>query len=67
MSASMIPRPEGVKQDLENPTDAIHTVNFVTQALTIALCTIFCAIRAIQKFRVPTLHLVYDDCECEFV
>lgn len=63
MSQAAMDPPPGVTADLEHPTDVLRTINFVTQALTLTLCTFFVLVRAIQKFRLPTLHISFDDCE----
>lgn len=63
MSQPAMAPPEGVKADLENPTDVIRTINFVTQALTLSFCSVFVFIRGLQKLRVPTLNLSVDDCK----
>lgn len=63
MSQAAMAPPEGVEADLQSPTDVIHTTNFVTQALTLSFCSAFVFIRALQKFRVPTLNLSVDDCK----
>jgi hypothetical protein len=63
MSYAAMAPPEGVVADLQNPTDVIRTINFVTQALTLAFCSAFVFIRAIQKFRVSTSNLSVDDCK----
>lgn len=63
MSQPAMAPPEGVEADLENPTDVIRTINFVTQALTLAFCSAFVFIRGLQKFRVPTLNLSVEDCK----
>ena len=63
MSRPAMAPPEGVVADLENPTDVIRTINFVTQALTLTLCSGFVAIRGVQKFRMATTVFSFDDCE----
>jgi hypothetical protein len=63
MSQPAMAPPEGVVADLQNPTDVIRTINFVTQALTLAFCSAFVFIRAIQKLRVSTSNLSVDDCK----
>jgi hypothetical protein len=55
--------PEGVVTDLQNPTDVIRTINFVTQALTLTFCSAFVLIRAVQKFRLSTSNASVDDCK----
>jgi len=55
--------PQGVEADLEHPKDVIRTINLVTQALTLALCSFFVLIRALQKFRLPTWFFSVDDCK----
>jgi hypothetical protein len=55
--------PEGAVANLQNPTDVIRTINFVTQALTLAFCSAFVFIRAIQKLRVSASNLSVDDCK----
>jgi hypothetical protein len=59
----MVP-PEGVVADLENPIDVLRTINFVTQALTLTLCSGFVFIRGVQKFRVTNPIFSVDDCKC---
>lgn len=67
MSQPAMAPPEGVVADLENPTDVIRTINFVTQALTLTLCSGFVAIRGVQKFRMATTIFSIDDCECRLL
>lgn len=64
MSQPAMAPPEGVVADLENPTDVIRTINFVTQALTLTLCSGFVFLRGVQKFRVANPIFSVDDCEC---
>jgi hypothetical protein len=63
MSYAAMAPPEGVVADLQNPTDVIRTINFVTQALTLAFCSAFVLIRAVQKLRVSTSNFSVDDCK----
>lgn len=64
MSQPAMAPPEGVVADLQNPTDVLRTVNFVTQALTLTLCSAFVFIRSMQKLRAATMVISVDDCEC---
>lgn len=57
--------PEGVVADLNNPTDVLRTINFVTQALTLVLCSVFVFIRGAQKLRMASPTFVVDDCRLE--
>jgi hypothetical protein len=63
MSYAAMAPPEGVVADLQNPTDVIRTINFVTQALTLAFCSAFVLIRAVQKLRVSTSNFSVDGCK----
>jgi hypothetical protein len=36
---------------VENPTDVLHTINLVTQALCIPIVTVFVALRFYTRFR----------------
>lgn len=63
MSQPAMAPPKGVVADLENPTDVLRTINFVTQALTLTLCSGFVFIRGVQKFRMATTIFSVDDCE----
>jgi len=62
MSQPAMAPPAGVVADLENPTDVLRTINFVTQALTLVLCSVFVSIRAAQKFRMAKPRVFVDDC-----
>ena len=59
--------PEGVVADLDNPKGVLRTVNFVTQALTLTMCSGFVLIRGVQKFKVGALVSSVDDCGLFFV
>jgi hypothetical protein len=63
MSTAAASPPPGVTADLENPTDVIRTINFVTQVLCLFFCTVFVFIRAYHKFKTVGLDLAVDDCE----
>lgn len=62
MSQPAMAPPAGVVADLENPTDVLRTINFVTQALTLVLCSVFVFIRGAQKFRMARPTVFVDDC-----
>jgi hypothetical protein len=57
MSQPAMAPPQGVVANMEHPTDVLRTINFATQALTLALCSLFVFIRGAQTF-------VVDDCGC---
>ncbi|KAF9734176.1 hypothetical protein PMIN01_08519 [Paraphaeosphaeria minitans] len=61
MSQAAMPPPQGVVADLQHPTDVLRTINFVTQALTLAFCSFFVFIRALHKIRSIGLNLAVDD------
>lgn len=67
MSKPAMAPPTGVVADLENPTDVLRTINFVTQALTLTLCSGFVFIRGVQKFRMATTIFSVDDCGCKLL
>lgn len=62
MSQPAIAPPAGVVADLDHPTDVLRTINFVTQALTLVLCSVFVFIRGAQKFRMAKPRVFVDDC-----
>lgn len=53
--------PEGVTPDLEHPEDVLHTINYVTQGLTIVMVTIFVGLRAYAKWTVLGGGNCWDD------
>lgn len=48
---------------VENPHDVYSTVNLVTQALCIPICTAFVALRFYTRIRFKQM-LGVEDCEC---
>lgn len=65
MSQPAMAPPEGVVADFENRNDVLRTTNFVTQALTLTLCSSFVLLRGVQKFRIASTIFSVDDCECK--
>lgn len=57
------PPPEGVEPDLENPTDVLRTVSYVTQGLTIVIVSMFVAVRAYAKVKLYPGAPSFEDCE----
>ncbi|KAF2996878.1 hypothetical protein E8E13_004973 [Curvularia kusanoi] len=53
--------PPGYTSDLLHPKDEIRTINMVTQALTLAFCSVFVWIRGYHKYRTVGLDLAIDD------
>lgn len=62
MSQPAMDPPPGVEADLENPEDVLWTINLVTQALTLAICSFFVLTRVLQRFRIPGWLLSVDEC-----
>ena len=59
------PAPSGIVADLENPTDVIRTVNFVTQGLTLFFIPAFVLIRFVSKYRSAGFNYTVDDCKSD--
>ncbi|PSN68229.1 hypothetical protein BS50DRAFT_551637 [Corynespora cassiicola Philippines] len=59
------PAPSGIAADLENPTDVIRTVNFVTQGLTLFFIPAFVLIRFVSKYRSAGFNYTVDDCKSD--
>lgn len=57
------PPPDGVEPDLDNPTDVLQTVSYVTQGLTIVIVSLFIAIRAYAKVKLHPGPPTFEDCE----
>lgn len=55
--------PPGYTSDLAHPKDEIRTINFVTQSLTLAFCTVFVGIRGYHKYKTVGLDIAVDDCK----
>jgi hypothetical protein len=56
------PSPEGVIPNLKHPKDVLHTINLVSQILSIVLVSIFMMLRCYVKcFLTPPFQI--DDCE----
>lgn len=58
----IIPAPPGKVSDLENPEDALHTVNLVTQVLSMVVVTILVVLRVVIKMRLRN-WLQIEDCK----
>lgn len=55
--------PEGVVPNLDNPKDVLHTINLVSQILSIVSVSVFMAIRCwVKYFLTPPFEI--DDCKC---
>lgn len=61
-----IPPPPGEEVDLQHPGDALRTINYVTQGLTLIFVTAFVAIRLHAKRSVFTGNWNMDDCQYPF-
>ena len=57
----VIPPPPGLTSNFEHPTDALHTVNLVTQVLCIIVVTAAVILRIIIKIRLRK-KLELEDC-----
>lgn len=58
----MLP-PKAAAANLQHPADVVRTVNFVTQALTLAFCSTFVGIRAYVRLNTVGRDLNIDDCK----
>lgn len=56
------PPPEGVVPNFENPTDVLHTINLVSQILSIISVSLFMMIRCYVKWAL-TPPFQIDDCK----
>lgn len=57
-----IPAPKGITPNFQHPTDVLHTINYITQALSLVIVTGFIAAKHYSKATVlrGTWHL--EDC-----
>lgn len=60
MPQSIIPAPPGKASNFENPQDALHTVNLVTQILCIAVTTVIVTLRFIIRIRIHKTFTLED-------
>ncbi|RYP78159.1 hypothetical protein DL769_003240 [Monosporascus sp. CRB-8-3] len=59
-----IPPPQGVLADPDNPQDALRTVNYVTQGLTLFFATLFIVLRVYTRRNVLKGSWTSDDWYC---
>ncbi|KAF2831397.1 hypothetical protein CC86DRAFT_314724 [Ophiobolus disseminans] len=61
MATAAATPPPGYTSNLDHPKDELRTINIITQALTLTLCTVFVWIRGYHKIRTIGLDLAVDD------